>query len=162
MLNAEYRDYLHHIVHRRALGAFCPYFTIEFKSTLDESRTVQNQVAAAGAVALFNRYGLKLKVYPQPTPEQLTGVRHYGVTMDKDSWAVWLFTPKIADGAWSGCQMQYLDDGDCKSKSGVYRLLSWINEIHRWGLCEYALDCEDDVKHILSAVADFRVSAIGT
>jgi hypothetical protein len=70
--------------------------------------------------------------------------------MEKENWIVWLFEPKIANGLWTGCKVIRLDGGICRTEQGVRRLLPWINEIHRWGLCEYALGCEDDIKHILS------------
>ena len=149
ILNAEYRDSISHVVHCKALGTFCPYFSIEFKATTDNTRTVVNQVTAAGSVSLFNRYQLKLDAHSQPTLEQLKSVLHFGLTMEKETWTVWLFEPKIANEAWAGCKIQNLDGGTCKTEQGVRRLLSWINEIHRWGLCKYALGCEDDIKRIV-------------
>jgi hypothetical protein len=162
IINADYRESIRHAVHRKALGAFCSYFSIEFKAKTDDRRTVENQVAAAGSISLYNRYRLKLDACPRPTSQQLIMVRHYGLTMEKEDWAVWLFEPKIADEAWAGCKIRKLDDGTCKAEHGVRRLLEWINEIHRWGLCEYALECEDDVKRILSRAPNMRVSAIGS
>jgi hypothetical protein len=163
ILNADYRESINHLVHCKAFGAFCPYFSIEFKATTDDTRIVENQVAVAGSISLFNRYLLKLDAYPQPTPEQLKPVRHYGLTMEKEKWTVWLFEPKIADDGWAGCKTRKLDRGTCMTEQGVRRLLSWINEIHRWGLCEYALGCEEDIKYILSrAPINMKVSAIGS
>ena len=162
IINADYRAEIPHVVHRKALGAFCPYFSIEFKPTIGDTRIVENQVAAAGSVSLYNRYCLKLDAHPQPTPEQLKMVRHYGLTMENANWTVWRFEPKMANEAWAGCRMRRLDRGTCMAEQGVRRLLSWINEIHRWGLCEYALECEDDIKHILSgAPINMKVSVIG-
>ena len=150
ILNADYREMLSDIVHCKALRTFCPYFSIEFKAKLESTRIVVNQVVAAGSISLFNRYQLKLYANPHPNPEQLKLVRHFGLTMEKEKWAVWHFTPKIVDGAWAGCKVIPLKHGTCGTEQGVRGLLSWINEIHRWGLCEYALGCEDDIKHILS------------
>jgi hypothetical protein len=162
IINAEYRAHVRHAVHRKALGAFCPYFSIEFKSTTGDQRIVENQVAAAGLISLYNRYQLKLDAHPQPTPEQLKMVRHYGLTMENANWTVWLFEPKIANEAWVGCRMRKLDCGTCMAEKEVDGLLSWINEIHRWGLCEYVLGCEDDIKQILSrAPIKMRISVIG-
>ncbi|KIX02049.1 uncharacterized protein Z518_07988 [Rhinocladiella mackenziei CBS 650.93] len=154
IINPDYRASIRHVVYREALATFCPYFSIEFKATTDDTRTVENQVAAAGLISLFNRYHLKLDANPHPTPEQWKLVRHYGLTMEKENWTVWLFEPKIANEAWAGCKIQKLDDGTCKAGSEVRGLLSWINEIHRWGLCEYAPGCEDDIKHILGSEFD--------
>ena len=164
ILNPDYRESKSHVIHSKALGAFCPYYSIEFKATTDDTRIIVNQVAAAGSISLFSRYQLKLDAHPQPTPEQLKHVCHYGLTMEKESWTVWLFEPKMTDGTWAGCTVRNLDGGTCKTEQGVRRLLSWINEIHRWGLCEYALGCEDDVQHILSRARPnrIRVSATGT
>ena len=162
IINAKYRAKIHHVVHRKALGAFCPYFSIEFKPTIGDKRVVENQVAAAGSISLYNRYRLKLAANPLPTSEQLKMVRHYGLTMENANWAVWVFEPTIANEAWVGCRMRKLDSGTCMAEPGVDGLLSWINEIHRWGLCEYALGCEDDVKHVMSrAPFTVRVPAIG-
>src|SRR2546423_7011287 len=120
-------------------GAFCPYFSIEFKATTDDKRVVENQVAAAGSASLYNRYRLKLGAHRQPTYEQLKLVRHFGVTVEKENWTMWLFEPKIANETWDGCRIRYLNSGTCSTQQGVRKLLSRINEVHRWGLCEYAL-----------------------
>ena len=108
-INTDYRESIHHVVHRKALGAFCPYFSIEFKLTTGDKRIVENQVAAAGSISLYNRYRLKLDACPQPTSQQLKMVRHYGLTMEKEDWAVWLFQPKIVDEAWAGCNKKFAD-----------------------------------------------------
>jgi len=160
ILNAADRESIHQVVHCKAFGTFCLYFSIEFGATTDdtrvedEKRVVENRLAAAGAVSLFNRCQLKLDAYPHPTPEQLKLVRHYGLTMEKEDWALWRFEPKIANDAWAGCTMRYLLGHTCRAKGGIRILLSWINEIHRWGLCEYALGCKEDVKQILSRSED--------
>jgi hypothetical protein len=161
ILNADYREILGDLVHCKALGTFCPYFSIEFKAKLESTRIVVNQVVAAGSVSLFNRYQLKLYAYPD-NPKQFELVRHFGLTMEKERWTVWHFTPKTVDGAWAGCKVIPLKSGTCGTEQGVRSLISWINEIHRWGLCEYALGCEDDIKHILSGGSNkIRVSDIG-
>jgi len=160
ILNPRYRAHTRHTVYLKALGTFCPYFSIEFKSTIDDTRTVQNQVAAAGSISLFNRYHLKLYANPLPTSEQWKLVCHYGLTMEKANWAVWLFELKLVNGAWAGCKMRRLDAGSCTDEHEVLGLISWINEIHRWGLCTYALECEEDIKRILSKDSKLRVSDI--
>jgi len=163
ILNADYRSYAREFVHCRSWRTFCPYFSIEFKATTDDRRVVRNQVAAAGLISLFNRYRLKVDAYLQPAPDQLNLVRHYGLTMEKELWAVWLFEPKTANGAWAGCTIRVLGTGTCLDEGGVVKLLQWINEIHRWGLCEYALGCEEDIKQILSrGSTNFRMSAMGS
>jgi len=48
------------VVHCKSLGTFCPYFSIEFKVTIDDTRIVVNQVAGGGSISLFNGYQLKL------------------------------------------------------------------------------------------------------
>lgn len=149
-------------MHRKALGAFLSLFSIEFAAKLESTQIVVNRVVAAGSASLFNRYQLKLYAYPHPNPEQFELVRHFGLTMEKDEWILWLFAPKIVDGAWTGCKVIHLDGGTCRTEQGVRRLLPWINEIHRWGLYEYALGCEDDIKHILSRdPIKIRVSEVG-
>ena len=149
-------------MHCKALGTFGPYFSIEFKAKLESTPIVVNQVVAAGSVSLFNRYQLKLHAYPHPNQEQFELVRHFGLTMEKEKWIVWHFVLKTVHGAWTGCKAIYLDGGNCRTEQGVRRLLQWINEIHRWGLCEYALECEDDIKHILSrAPNNVRVLGVG-
>src|SRR5271170_2711454 len=54
--NRQWRDRIQDhafVVYRRAT---CPYFTIEFKQ---DASTAENQVAIAGAMALYNRYSLR-------------------------------------------------------------------------------------------------------
>ncbi|KIX05368.1 uncharacterized protein Z518_06240 [Rhinocladiella mackenziei CBS 650.93] len=163
IINANYRRYTKSAVHCKPWGTFCPYLSIEFEATTDDRRVVRNQMAAAGLISLFNRYQLKLDAALQPTPEQLRLVRHYGLTMEKAVWTVWVFEPKIADGAWAGCTIRLLESGTCLDEGDIVGLLQWINEIHRWGLCEYALGCEEDIKQILSrGAANLRISTIGS
>jgi len=159
ILNADYRRHVQHVVHCKALGTFCPYFSVEFKARVDDTRVVENQVLAAGLISLFNRYQLKLQAHPHPTTDQLKPVRHYGMTMEKEFWKVWLFEPKTADGAWAGCTVRVLDSGNCLEQGGTLPFLQWINEIHRWGLSQYALNCEEDIEEILGKnSADLRMS----
>ncbi|KIX07687.1 uncharacterized protein Z518_02341 [Rhinocladiella mackenziei CBS 650.93] len=162
IINADYRRYIKSAVHCKPWSTFCPYLSIEFKATTDDRRVVRNQMAAAGLISLFNRYQLKLDANIQLTPEQLRLVRHYGLTMEKEVWTVWLFDPKIHNGAWAGCTIRRLEAGTCLDEGDIVGLLQWINEIHRWGLCEYALGCEDDIKQILSTgTTNLRISTIG-
>ncbi|KIX02676.1 uncharacterized protein Z518_08618 [Rhinocladiella mackenziei CBS 650.93] len=163
VLNPNYRRNAGQVVLCKSFGAFCPYFSIEFKAITGDQRVAANQVFAAGLISLFNRYRLKVDAFRHPTLEQLKLVRHYGSTMVKDTWTVWLFEPKITDGgAWAGCTIRMLDNGRCRDELGVMSLLQWINEIHRWGLCEYALGCEEDIKQILNqGPGNLRISAIG-
>ncbi|KIX06675.1 uncharacterized protein Z518_04651 [Rhinocladiella mackenziei CBS 650.93] len=163
IINPEYRLDVKHIVHMKELGTFCPYFSIEFKATTCDRQVADNQVLVDGLASLFNRYQLKVDAFPHPAPEQFKLVRHYGLTMEKDSWTVWLFQPKIVKKTtWAGCRVRILGTGSCETNREVLALLEWINEIHRWGLCEYALGCEEDIKQILSKdSSNLRISAIG-
>src|SRR5947207_667490 len=79
IFNAAYRDSISHVVHCKALGTFCSYFSIGFKATTDSTRAVVNQVAVAGSVSLFNGYQLKLDAHSLPTPERLKSVLHFGL-----------------------------------------------------------------------------------
>ncbi|KIX01438.1 uncharacterized protein Z518_09164 [Rhinocladiella mackenziei CBS 650.93] len=102
ILNASYRTKAGLFVHCKRKGTFCPYFSIEFKATTDDMRTMVNQLAAVGLISLFNRYHLKLKAHPPRLAlEQLEHVRH-GLTMERQNWMVDLFESKIASGAWAG------------------------------------------------------------
>jgi len=161
ILNARYREEIGEMIRFHTFGGFCPYFSIEFKARTDDTRIVINRIAAAGSISLFNRYRLKIDAYPHPTSEQWKLVRHYGLTMEKENWTVWLFELKTVDQAWAGCNIRRLGAGACQTEQGIRRLLSWINEIHRWGLCEYALGCEEDIKHIMNGAPNIRVSEIG-
>ncbi|KIX01471.1 uncharacterized protein Z518_09197 [Rhinocladiella mackenziei CBS 650.93] len=163
IINANYRRYTKSAVHCKTWGTFCPYLSIEFKATTDDWRVVRNQMAAAGLISLFNRYQLKLEAALQPTPEQLRLVRHYGLTMERELWAIWVFEPKTADGAWAGCTIRMPEAGSCLDEGDIVGLLQRINEIHRWGLSEYALGCEEDIKQILSSgTNNLRISTIGS
>jgi len=161
VLNSRYRPLARQVVWVNDMGTFCPYLSIEFKAKLDDTRTVQNQVAAAGSISLYNRYLLKRHANVHPTEEQWKSVRHYGLTIEKANWTVWHIEPKLTDDIWCGCKVQRLADGTCLKEADTLMLISWINEIHRWGLCQYALDCEDDIKRFLSKDSNFRVSTRG-
>jgi hypothetical protein len=59
------------VVYRRVT---CPYFTIEFKRDDSTPTEAENKVAAAGALALYNRYSLRSQHLQE---EEKAGLRHY-------------------------------------------------------------------------------------
>lgn len=140
-------------------GGVCPYFTIEFKKDASTYQTAQNQLATAAALALYNRCILKHE-FLQATQttwsqEIAQSIRHYGLTFSGCNWQFWCITPEIlqqdvkAKFKWEGCKMSNLDRGKLLGRQEVEDFITWINEIHRWGITEHGKDCEADVKRCI-------------
>ncbi|KAH7026766.1 hypothetical protein B0J12DRAFT_584893 [Macrophomina phaseolina] len=135
--------------------SICPYFTVEFKRTGESDEIATNQVAAAGAMALYNRFCLHRAVATarspgwNQTPEK--DLRHYGLTFIGPNYTIWVLRARISDdGAWNGCNMEKLASGNCAQRTvQVRHLVCWINEIHRWGLTVHGLHCKNEIKALL-------------
>jgi hypothetical protein len=145
----------------------CPYFTVEFKRDDNERTAAENQVAAAGALALYNRYQLKRtrvrrRSSPRWSSRDLTFLKHYTLTFTGANYTFWCLEPAIDlanDGQWGGCTMTRIFQSEADLKEGVRSLIAWLNEIHCWGLREYGPACEADIKKCLGD-AGFRVSFV--
>ena len=139
----------------------CPYFTIEFKKTDTTFEQAWNQVVAASALALYNRYLLKktrLEASEKPwTEDNSKSLRHYALTFTGATAIVWIVTPKFSPKSgsdsvwdWAGCNASELWESNCATPQGVRDLVDWINGIHRWGLEIHGQSCQDDIKVVLS------------
>ena len=150
--NPNYRDQIDLFTCVNQEKFTCPYFTVEFKKDNSGVACVQNQVASAGSIALYNRYCLRKQRLQEPkkcwTQTGTRHIRHYGLTMDGKEYSVWCITPNISppDWSWNGCRMRHLAKGHCTIAASVRRLMLWINEIHCWGLTIHAPSCEKDIK----------------
>jgi hypothetical protein len=128
----------------------CPYLSIEFKRDGQSEDTAIAQVAAAGCVALFNRYQLHaeaLKANPDLGGD--ASIRHYGLTLVGPKFVFWILQPSVEEGCWHGCTMKRLTGADCTDEYGMREMIDWINETHRWGLSTHGPSCERDIKTIL-------------
>ena len=166
--NEEYRSYVHRVIHTVYKRFISPYLTIEFKRDLDAETIVKNQVAAASALALYNRFRLReqrLEVTGKPrTKSDLTvDIRHYGLTMQGSQYEIWCMTPTLSDdNRWAGCEMKLIGYGHCEHPYDVRKFINWINEIHYWGLTVHGPSCQDDTKYMLGKMnKGFRPSDIG-
>ena len=164
----EYRSYVHHLIHTIHKKFVSPYLTIDFKRDLDAEVVVKNQVAAASALALYNRFRLReqrLEVAQRPWSEEdaTMNIRHYGLTMQGSQYEVWCMTPTLSDDRrWAGCEMRLVGYGHCEEPYDVRELIKWINEIHYWGLTIHGPACQNDAKEMLSKMnTGFRPSDIG-
>ncbi|KAH7308402.1 hypothetical protein B0I35DRAFT_360900 [Stachybotrys elegans] len=127
----------------------CPYFTVEFKRDGVSEDAAVAQVAAAGSIALYNRY--RLREAAREARPDLGGdshIRHYTLTFVGSKFVFWVLTPRD-DKQWGGCTMTRLIGADCTDAYGVEELAHWINEIHRWGLATHGPSCERDIKAVL-------------
>jgi hypothetical protein len=97
----------------------CPYFTIEFKKADATPEQAWNQVVAASALALYNRYLLKktrLEALKKPWIEDNSQpLRHYALTFIGATATVWIMTPKFSPQTgsnsawdWAGCDASEL------------------------------------------------------
>ena len=164
----EYRSYVHHLIHTIHKKFVSPYLTIDFKRDLDAEVVVKNQVAAASALALHNRFRLReqrLEVAQRPWSEGdvTMSIRHYGLTMQGSQYEVWCTTPTLSDDRrWAGCEMRLIGYGHCEEPYDVRELIKWINEIHYWGLTIHGPPCQNDAKEMLGKMnTGFRPSDIG-
>ena len=130
----------------------CPYLTIEYKKKASSDYVAENQIAAAGSLALYNRFCLKQKRVEQTqtawSAELLENVRHYGMTMKGVRYFIWCLTPVVTSSfEWAGCDMTRVWQGSCiTTLASVQALFNWINEIHCWGLTVHGPECEKDIK----------------
>ncbi|KAI1130545.1 hypothetical protein F5Y10DRAFT_263057 [Nemania abortiva] len=139
----------------------CPYFTIEFTKDGQSENVALNQVAAAGSLALFNRWRLYSDARKaDPTlAEDISNIRHYTLTFVGSLFVFWVLQPTIRDGQWNGCTMTRLVRANCIDEYGVRTLIDWIHEVHLWGLSVHGPRCERDLKSILQA-GGVRISNI--
>ncbi|KFA81746.1 hypothetical protein S40288_11089 [Stachybotrys chartarum IBT 40288] len=127
----------------------CPYFTVEFKRDSVSEDAAIAQVAAAGSMALYNRYKLReAACEARPELAQDSHIRHYALTFVGSKFVFWVLEPQ-GDERWHGCTMTRLVGADCTDTYGVEELVDWINEIHRWGMAAHGPSCERDIKTVL-------------
>ena len=146
----------------------CPYLTIEFKRDGTEVQVAFNQVAAAAALALYNRYSLRNKsLYLAKRnweKHHVSPLKHYGLTFTGAKYTVWCIRAQLtSEYQWNGCIMEEVYGGSCISATSVRDLFDWINEIHCWGLTEHGPGCQNDVKLSMRAgesASGIRVSDI--
>lgn len=159
--NPDYRTQVKEYVYVLNRTITCPYLTIEFKRDDSEEQVAWNQVAAAAALALYNRFRLRQEALGQHCDlKQLQVIRHYGMTFTGSCYSIWIILPQVTpQSKWRGCRMDRLFQGDCTTQAGVRDLIDWINEIHCWGLTLHGPECAKDVKLSLKARScGFRVS----
>ncbi|KAM5357260.1 hypothetical protein ACJZ2D_016446 [Fusarium nematophilum] len=107
----------------------CPYFTTEFKRDGQGEDAAVKQVAAAGAIALFNRFRLREEACKaRPDLDEDSNIRHYTLTWVGPNFVFWILRPRDGD-QWSGCTMTRLMGADCTDEYGVRQLVDWINRV---------------------------------
>jgi len=166
----EYKSYVgeHTLVLKDTIT--CPYLTIEFKRDNSEQQAALNQIAAASALALYNRFLLRkssLELRKQKWDQQhLKPLKHYGITFTGSQYSVWCIRVQVTKKyQWSGCVMERVCQGTCRVPHGVRDLIDWINEIHCWGLTVNGPECQNDVKSSIRAKessSGIRVSEFGS
>ncbi|KAH7009060.1 hypothetical protein B0J12DRAFT_587363 [Macrophomina phaseolina] len=149
--NPDYRKRVEEYVSVRLDRILCPYLTIEFKKDDSTINHARYQVAAASAIALYNRWTLKQQRLTEAgkawRSHHVRALRHYGLTFYGQKYEVWCTEVSVADGAWSGCRMFRLSQDSFNTPRGVRVFVDWVNEIHRWGLIVHGPGCERDVKY---------------
>ena len=138
----------------------CPYLTIEFQKDDFAEQTAINQVAAAAALALYNRYLLRTQSLDLANQEwdqrHLKALKHYGITFTRSRYSIWCIQVELKNRySWSGCHMERVFLGNCRFSKDVRYLIDWINEIHCWGLTVHGPECQKDVNLIMKANEDF-------
>ncbi|KAI0537744.1 hypothetical protein GGR58DRAFT_470616 [Xylaria digitata] len=103
----------------------CPYFTVEFKRDGQSESVAERQVAAAGSLALFNRwylYSEARKAKPSLPPDA-SNIRHYTLTYLGSKFVFWIIRPTFNGSQWNGCTMTRLFGTDCTDEFGVRQLI---------------------------------------
>lgn len=128
----------------------CPYLSIGFRRDGQSEDAVIAQVAAAGSMALFNRFKLRAEaVKANSNLGNDASIRHYALTFAGPRFVLWVLQPTYGN-AWNGCTMKRLVGADCAHDYGIRELVDWINEIHRWALSRHGPSCERDIKAVAS------------
>ena len=82
----------------------CTYFTVELKPDVDANEIAENKIAAAGAVALYNRFQIFVQATGRLTPElrdrKFRSAKHYGLKLRAHRYEIYRITPKRHDYAW--------------------------------------------------------------
>ena len=149
--NPQYKDQIEEWTCVMHESITCPYFTVEFKRDDSDIAVAKLQVAAASALALYNRFLLKqacLDVTGKKwSSKAFNQLRHYGLTFTGEAYAFWCTTPiKSDDWSWKGCRMERVFQSKCSHEIGLKNFVDWINEIHRWGLTVHGKACEADLR----------------
>jgi hypothetical protein len=163
--NKEWRDRVEEYVLVMYDRVTCPYFTVEFKRDDSGDLAAENQVAAAGALALYNRYLLRTASLRHSNllwdEQKADDIRHYGATFGGSKFALWCLRPVLSEtGDWLGCNMSRIFRSHCHTEPGARSFALWVNEIHAWGLRIHGPACMRDLKRSLHSTG-VRVSDIG-
>lgn len=95
-----------------------PYLTVEVKGGGEPQSVAMMQVAAAGSLALYNRYQLRRNALKEMERDWTSGdtalLRHYALTFVGTEFDFWMLqvAPVGVDGCWTGCIMTKLYAGD--------------------------------------------------
>jgi hypothetical protein len=163
--NKDWRDRVEEYILVMYDRVTCPYFTVEFKRDDSGDTTAENQVATAGALALYNRYLLRSTCLRQTKSvwrdQDKMDIRHYNATLRGSKFALWCLEPVLLEnGDWRGCTMSRVFRSQCHTERGTRSFVQWVNEIHAWGLEKYGPACQRDLKRCLHETG-VRVSDIG-
>lgn len=131
--------------------ALCPYLTIELKKDTKSNTTGRQQIAASGAMALYNRWRLRERCLRETRASlrrcRFSDVRHYGLLLAGTQYKVWCLRPE--EGAtvdWNGCNMRKVYTGSLLTEAGIRDYINWINEIHYWGNLTHGFGCVRDIE----------------
>ena len=153
--NSEYVGFIRTYTFVLHNTIICPYFTIELKPDVDANEIAENQIAAAGALALYNRFQMFVQATGGLTLElrdrKFGSVKHYGLKLRAHRYEIYCITPKHHDYVWQGCTMLGVGVGECLTEVGLKNLIDWINEIHCWGLTDHGPAVVADVKNLMKA-----------
>lgn len=142
-----------------------PYFTVEFKRDHKTLDIAVNQLAAACAIALYNRVGLRMRMMRESkhpggwSAADFRHIAHYGIAFGGRTADIYCATPNIKDTPplpssapahevpmWSGCTMTQVANIVLNSVEAVRKLRAWVHEIQNWGLGEHSKYFVEDVK----------------
>lgn len=154
-------------VHMRLGDALLPYLSVRVRARAREVVAARHELAAAAAIALFNRHELHHRRHPY-NDNHHHQLRHYAILVAGHKYEVLRCCMRgsdddddendDADAVWAGCRVARLSSGCLDDPLSVQDLMQWINEIHAWGAGAYAEAVSED---LLRVVGDMRSVAVG-
>jgi hypothetical protein len=131
-----------YLIENQEAGA---YITINLQRNAQKRNRSELQVLASATKFLHKIYESWFEINSTNRPVNLTGsvpsyIRHYGITfVGENDWAIFEAVPNVdSQGRWLSCTPLQIDHGGYDKYEDYLRLIRRINQIHSWGLTEFA------------------------
>jgi len=114
------------------------YITVNFQKNAHKRIQSEIQVLASATTFLRTIYESWYKANSRGSIPPY--IKHYGLTfVGENYWAIFEAVPKVdSQGRWPGCTLVQIGHGGYDTYDDYLRLIRKINQIHRWGLIDFA------------------------